>query len=104
MSVSVTRKKYKQQSNHNFPLHLPQQTKHHSGDSRYNALIWYSINIQWVFGMQQIGGGGRESTKLLGVLNLTWQGFGKKTLSKIEANAGMAERPVRDLAIEEALQ
>ena len=54
--------------------------------------------------MQIIGGGGIESTKLLGMLNLPWQGFEKKTLSKIEAHAGMAERLVSDLAIEEALQ
>ena len=54
--------------------------------------------------MQLIGGGGRESTKLLGMLNLPWQGFGGKSFSKIEANVGMAERLVRDLAIEEALQ
>ena len=38
------------------------------------------------------------------MLNLTWQGLEKKTFTKIEANAGMAERLVRDLAIEEALQ
>ena len=38
------------------------------------------------------------------MLNLPWQGFGKKTFSKIEAHAGMAERLVRDLSIEEALQ
>ena len=38
------------------------------------------------------------------MLNLTWQGFEKKTITRIEANAGMAERLVRDLAIEEALQ
>ena len=54
--------------------------------------------------MQLIGGGGRESTKLLGMLNPPWQGFKKKTFSKIESNVGMAERLVRDLAIEEALQ
>ena len=53
--------------------------------------------------MQLIGGGGIESTKLLGVLNLAWQGFKKKTFTKIEAYAGMAERLERDLAIEEAL-
>ena len=49
-------------------------------------------------------GGGRESTKLLGLLNLPWQGFEKKNFTKIEAHAGMAERLVRYLAIEEALQ
>ena len=38
------------------------------------------------------------------MLNLPWQGFEKKNLTKIEANAGMAERLVRYLAIEEALQ
>ena len=98
------KKQDKRQSNHHFPLHLPQQTKHHSGDNQYAALIWYYINFQWVFGMQLIGGGGRESTKLLGMLNLPWQGFEKKTSPRIEANEDMAERLVRDLAIEEALQ
>ena len=38
------------------------------------------------------------------MLNLPWQGFEKKTFTKIEAHAGMAERLVRYLAIEEALQ
>ena len=54
--------------------------------------------------MQLIGGGGKESTKLLGMFNLTWMGFEKKSFTKIEAHAGMAEQLVRDLAIEEALQ
>ena len=54
--------------------------------------------------MQLIGGGGRESTNLSGMLNLPWQGFEKKTFTKIEANAGMAKRLVRYLAIEEDLQ
>ena len=57
-----------------------------------------------ILGMQLIGGGGREPTKLLGMLNLPWQGIEKKTFTIIEANASMAERLVRDLAIEEALQ
>ena len=38
------------------------------------------------------------------MLNLPWQGFEKKTFTKIEAYAGMSEKLVRDLAIEEALQ
>ena len=97
-------KEYKRLSNHHFPLHLPQQTKHHSCEPRYAELIWYSINFQWVFGMQLISGGGRESTKLFGILNLPWQGFEKKTLTIIEAYARMSEPLVRDLAIEEALQ
>ena len=38
------------------------------------------------------------------MLNLPWQGFEKKNFTKTEAHAGMAERLVRDLAIEEVLQ
>ena len=52
--------------------------------------------------MQLIGGGQGGSTKLLVMLNLSWQEFGKK-ITKIEACAGTAERLVRDLVIEEAL-
>ena len=37
------------------------------------------------------------------MLNLPWKGF-KKTLPNIEAEAGMTERLVRDLTIEQALQ
>ena len=48
--------------------------------------------------------GGRESTKLLGILNIPWQGFRGETFTKIEAYAGMEKRMVRDLTIEEALQ
>ena len=58
------KKQDKRLNNHHFSLHLPQKTRHHSSDPRYAALKWYSINFQWVFGMQLIGGGGRESTKL----------------------------------------
>ena len=59
------KKQDKRLSNHHFPLHLPQQTKRHSCEPRYAALIWYSINFQWVFGMQLIGcggGGGQQSS------------------------------------------
>ena len=38
------------------------------------------------------------------MLNLPWQGFEKKTFTKIEANPGMAEQLMRYLAIGEALQ
>ena len=38
------------------------------------------------------------------MLNLSWKGFQKNTFPNIEAEAGMAERLVRDLAIEQALQ
>ena len=54
--------------------------------------------------MQLFGGGGRESTNLLMMLNLRCQGYGKKPFTKIEAHAGMAERLVRYLAIEQFLQ
>ena len=83
------RKKHdKRLINHQFNLHTPQQTINHSGDLRYRASNWYSINFQWVFGMQIIGGGGRESTKLLGMLNLPWKEFENKpfqTLKKRQA-------------------
>ena len=54
--------------------------------------------------MRLIGGGGGESTKILGILNLPWKGFKGKTFTKIEAHVGMAERLVIDLDIEEDLQ
>ena len=98
------KKQDKSLNNHHLTLHISGKTKHNSSDSRYAALKWYCINFQWVFGMQLIGSGGRESTKLLGMLNLPWNGFEKKTFTKIEAHAGMAERLVRDLEIEEALR
>ena len=53
-------KQHKHLSNHHLHLRLPQQTKHHSGESRYAALKWYSIKFQWVFGMQLIGEGGED--------------------------------------------
>ena len=99
-----SKKQGKRLNNLHFTLHLPEKTNHHSSETRYAALKWYSIYFQWVLGMKLIGGGGRESTKLLGILNPPWKGFEKKTLTKIEAHAGMAERLVRYLAIEEALQ
>ena len=53
-------------NNHHFPLRLPQKTKHHSGDTRYAALKWYSINLKWVFVMQLIERGGETINKALG--------------------------------------
>ena len=53
--------------------------------------------------MQLVGFRETESTKLLGVFNLPWKGLEKKTITKIEAHAGMDEQLVRNLAIEEAL-
>ena len=37
---SNKKKQEKHLSNHHFPLHLPQQTKHHSGETQYVALKW----------------------------------------------------------------
>ena len=101
------KKQDKRLSNHHSPLCIPQQKKHHYGDPRYATSKWYSINFQWVFGVHIIGRGvrgGVESTKLLRMLNLPWQGFDNKTFTEIEAYAGMEERMVRGLVIEEALQ
>ena len=77
------KKQDKRLNNHRFPLHLSQQTKHHYGDPQYSASKWYSINFQLVSGMQLIGEGG-GSTKLLGILNLPWQGFEKIYLQKLK--------------------
>ena len=53
--------------------------------------------------MQLICGGKIESTKLLGMLNIPCKGL-KKTPTKFEAHAGIEERLMRELEIEEALQ
>ena len=50
----------KRLNNHHLPPHIPQQTKHNSGDRQYGASKWYSINFQWFFGMHLIGGGGEN--------------------------------------------
>ena len=107
------KKQDKRLISHNFPLHLPQQTKHHSDETRYAASKWYSINWKWFFRIHIIGGvgggvnkdlGGAESTlagirkRFTKILNLPWQGF-RKIFTKIEAHAGMAEWLVRDLVI-----
>ena len=41
-------KQDKRLNNHHFPLHLPQKTRHNSGNPRYVASKWYSINLQWI--------------------------------------------------------
>ena len=76
------KKQDKRLSNHNFLLHLPQQTRNRYGDTRYAALKWYSINFQWVFGMQLIGGGGIN--KALGNAESTLAGIWKKYLHKFK--------------------
>ena len=67
-------------------------------------MVHYQLPMVLRYAAHMRGVGGVESTKLLGMLNLLWQGFGVKIFTKIEAYAGMAERQVRYLAIEEALQ
>ena len=62
---------FKCQSNHHFPFHLPQQTKNHSCEPRYAALVCSSINFQWVFGMQLFGIGGCDIKKSLGGVEST---------------------------------
>ena len=49
--------------------------------------------------MQLIGVEGRESTKVLGMLDIPWQVF-----FKIEENSGTEERMAGDLSIEEDIQ
>ena len=51
-----SKKQYKCLSNPNFPLRLPQKTKHHSGDPCYADFKWYSINLQCILCMHLIGG------------------------------------------------
>ena len=72
------KKQDKQLSNHHFPLHLPQQTKHHYGETCYAALKWYSINFQWVFRMQLICEGGEGINKSLVNAESTLAGIRKK--------------------------
>ena len=48
--------------------------------------------------------GGERINKSLGNTESTLAGIWKKTFTKIEAYSGMVERPVIDLAVEEALQ
>ena len=72
------KKQYRHPRNYNFPLYLPQKTKHNSIETFHAASKWYVINFQWVLGIYLMGGGGdRESTKRLGMLNIPWQGSEK---------------------------
>ena len=56
--------------------------------------IWYATNQRW----------GEIINKALEDVESTLAGIREETFTKIEANADMAERLVRNLAIEEALQ
>ena len=100
--VKLEKKQDKHLNNNNFPLHLPHQTKNHSGYPRYAASIWYSIHFQWVFRMQLIEYGRGGITKSLGNAESTLEGI--KCFYKNWSTCGMVERLVRYLAIEDALQ
>ena len=69
------KKQYKRLSKHHFPLRLPQQTKTHSCEPRYLALIWYSMNLQCVFGMQLLGDGEGGVNKAIGDVEFTLAGI-----------------------------
>ena len=96
-------KQDKHYHNHQFPLHIPQQSKHNSGEFRYEASKWYIINFQWVFRVQIIGGRGDRIHKYIGNDKYTLTGI-QFFFTTIEANEGVSERLVRYLAIEKALQ
>ena len=68
-------KQGKRYSIHKLPLHLPDQTNQSYGDILYKTSKRYGINAWLVFEMQLIGGGGREPTNILGVLNFPSQGL-----------------------------
>ena len=70
-------------SNHQFMLHILEQTKHHTRDIQYGGFNWYILKLWWLYRMVLIDGGGRESTNILGVLNLPKKSF-EKTFTKIE--------------------
>ena len=53
--------------------------------------------------MQLIGGEGKESKKLLGVIKFTLSGIQEKSFTIIEKHAVTAEGLVRDLDIEDSI-
>ena len=76
------KKQYKRLSNYHFPHRIPQQTKIHSSEPPYVALIWYSNNFQWVFGMQLIGVGEGGINKPLRGIESTLAGIWEKNHHK----------------------
>ena len=92
------KKQDKSLNKHHFPLHLPQKTKHHTGDPHYAASKWYSINFQCVFGMKIIREGGERINKDIGNAESTLAGIIFFN-TEIEEYVGMEERLVRGLAI-----
>ena len=68
------KKQDKRLNNHHLPLHIPQQTKHNSGDPPLcsTQMVQYQLPIGFRDAYHRMGGGGRESTKFLGTINLHW--------------------------------
>ena len=52
-------KQYKHVYNFELPIHIPGQTNNHTCYILYDISKWYVSNLQWVFGIQLIVGGGR---------------------------------------------
>ena len=74
---------------HKFNFHETSKTTHSTGKyDRYEATTWYTINHTFVMGMQLIGRGGSESMKLLGMMDLPYQGWEKKRFRKVEEELG----------------
>ena len=95
--ISLEVGKYnKRHSNHKLPLCIPEKIKHYYGNIYYEAFKCCGLNVRWLFGIQLIGRGGRESKNILGMINLPLRGF-KETFTKIEAHTGIAEQLMRDL-------
>ena len=65
-------------------------------------MVLYQLSMSLRYGNNRRWG--ERINKALGDAEFPFAGIQEKTFSKVEANAGMAERLVRDLVIEEALQ
>ena len=91
------KKQDKRLNNHHFPLHLPQQTKHDSGDPAMQHPNGTVSTSYWPSGCSPQEGGKRIN-KALGNAESTLVVIWKK-IANIEAYADMAERLMIDLAI-----
>ena len=89
---------------HTFYLHEPETTSHATNKVQHEAAKWYAINVKFVYSMHILGCGNVDAGKILGMMDLPWQGWAKNTFRRVEKHAGLAERVMCDLAIESALQ
>ena len=62
----------------NFDLHVPEKVAKANTDSRYESAQCFGINYRFVCGMHLLGGGAVKSAKLLGMMDLPWQGWEKE--------------------------